>query len=209
MPSPDLQTMLSAALDRPTDTGVDNGYQWDSTSDPWKQLCSALPCFGGLAWPLYDTKVIETTLFGQPIVIQLWKGLCPQFLGKTTYPGGVGGEVGIYQRVPGRKLPDDLGFLPLPLRLAYAPMAALAGDKFWWPVPATLQPKISLVFINPTTNTALFDHAYSDQTYWLTKWMEFGSYKQYAAANQTPLLETGFKLVATIDDGTGGKTYEW
>jgi hypothetical protein len=205
----DLEAILSAAFDKPTDQGADGAYKWDSTSQPWKDLCSALPCFSALAWPLYDTKVIEVQLFGQPMVVQLWKGLCPQFLGKTNFPGGVGGEVGIYQRIPGKKLPEDIGFLPLPMRLAYAPLAALGGDKLWWPVPANLQPKLSLTFINLSTGTALFDHAYSDKAYWLTKWMEFDSYGRYAAANKTPLLETGFKLVATVDDGVNPRTFEW
>ena len=42
------------------------------------------------------------------MVIQLWKGNCPKFLGFIgieSFPGGIGAEVGVYRRIPGRFRP--------------------------------------------------------------------------------------------------------
>ena len=49
------------------------GYEYDETSEYWKGLCSALPCFAQLTWPGYKTTIVEDTIDGDPVVIQLWK----------------------------------------------------------------------------------------------------------------------------------------
>src|SRR5215475_9280634 len=81
------------------------GYKYVETADWWKDACSVLPCFAAIHWPDYSTKVIEETINGKPVVIQLWKGWIPQLFDEQL--GGVGGEVGIYERVPGRKFPTS------------------------------------------------------------------------------------------------------
>jgi hypothetical protein len=102
----------------PTVRTVDSrGYDFDETSPSWKEECRALPCFKDIRWPDYDTWVVEDVIDGQPVVIQLWKGWCQQFLGRSDFPGGIGAEVGVYRRIPGKALPADLSFVPLPLRI--------------------------------------------------------------------------------------------
>ncbi|HZF29835.1 MAG TPA: hypothetical protein VE907_11995 [Gammaproteobacteria bacterium] len=76
-------------------------YKFVETSDEWNETCEVLPCFAEMYWPGYATKCIPTTIGGEAIVIQLWKGFCPQLLGANCmFPGGIGGEVGIYRRLP-------------------------------------------------------------------------------------------------------------
>src|ERR1700686_1042367 len=92
------------------------GYKYVETSPEWKQLCVGLPCFKEVQWPDYSTKVVEDTINGRPVVIQLWKGWCQQFLGLENFPGGIGGEVGIYERVQGRGFPASKpDFFPQPM----------------------------------------------------------------------------------------------
>ena len=77
----------------------DQGYEYVETSEDWKKACLPLPCFAAVWWPDYATKVVEDTIDGQPVVIQLWKGWCQKFLGDDDFPGGIGAEVGVYHRV--------------------------------------------------------------------------------------------------------------
>src|SRR5438045_145702 len=94
---------------------TENGYKFDETSPEWKELCRVLPCFKQVAWPDYSTAIVEDTIDGKPVVLQLWKGWCQRFLGRDDFPGGIGGEVGIYERVAGRGFPDDKpDFFPQP-----------------------------------------------------------------------------------------------
>jgi len=72
-----------------------SGYNYDETSENWKQVCTAFPCFALLQWPGYATQVIDSMggqplmINGQPVVIQLWKGTCQKFLGGLgNFPGG-------------------------------------------------------------------------------------------------------------------------
>jgi hypothetical protein len=91
------------------------GYWFNETSESWKEMCRAFPCFAALQWPGYASTVIEDRINGQDVVIQLWKGWCPKFLGLAgvqIFPGGIGGEVGVYRRMPGRARPTSLPGLP-------------------------------------------------------------------------------------------------
>ena len=191
-------------LEHPTDLTTDRrGYQCDSTSSLWKQLCMALPCMEGLAWPGYDTKVVESTLDGEPIIIQLWKGYCPQFFGRTNFPGGIGGEVGVYRRMKGRKWPR-LDFLSPMLQLMLQGLAGMAQNKYWWPDPE-LQPEIDFTLFNRKTQSVLL-HVPPEKTYWSNRWMQFDSYRKYEKENaEVPTWATEYKMVYTID----GKTRAW
>jgi hypothetical protein len=66
-------------LDMPSPTvrSTVRGYDYDETSPDWKTMCLALPCFKEVRWPDYDTAIVEGTIDGEPVVIQLWKGLVP------------------------------------------------------------------------------------------------------------------------------------
>lgn len=171
------------------------GYQYDETAEWWKQDCTAFPCFAALQWPGYSTQVSEYVIDGQPVVIQLWKGTCQKFLGLQAFPGGIGAEVGVYHRVPGKARPTSLPFLP-PEFAAFilAAIAPLADDDLWWAFPE-LGSRIEFTLTNPVTSQPFFT-AGAEVTYWLNKWMNDASYTQYQAnqGNQTPSAPTDYVL---------------
>jgi len=74
---------LTVASQEPT------GYKYVETSPELKEAAAALPCFAALHWPDYCTKVFDDTINGKPVVIQLWKGWCQQFLSSPNFPGGI------------------------------------------------------------------------------------------------------------------------
>lgn len=154
-----------------------NGNKYLETSEEWKEACSVLPCFKQIAWPDYSTVVIEDHINGKPVVIQLWKGWCQQFLGMESFPGGIGGEVGIYERVAGRGFPvEKPDFLPHPVWNFLKAASKLSDGDFWWPVAE--KNEIEFDFINPINNTVMF-HAGPEKTYWMNKWMDPDSYEKY------------------------------
>jgi hypothetical protein len=178
-----------------------SGYKFDATSPEWKEACAVLPCFAALQWPDYSTKCIPDTINGKPVMIQLWKGRCEQFLGRVDFPGGIGGEVGVYVRVPeGRPLPE-LKMLPLLMRPFYIAAAALGSDHLWWPEPK-LATTINFTLTNPKTKTEFLSTG-PEKTYWLNKWMQFASFSQYEKQNQVPTWSTEFIMNYTIN----GKAY--
>jgi hypothetical protein len=179
------------------------GYKYVETSEEWKTLCAVLPCFSAMHWPDYDTKIIEDKIDGRDVVIQLWKGTCQQFLGLTDWPGGVGAEVGVYVRAPGRPIPA-LDFLPPLVRPLYTAAAGLNNDHLWWPDPS-LKTEIQFVLHNPLTKTPFF--AAGPQTsYWRNRWMAFDSVDKYEANHpgKLPRWATELKLTFRIND----KQYE-
>jgi hypothetical protein len=193
-----------------------SGYKYDETSEQWKQLCTAFPCFALLQWPGYATLVVDTidgqpaVINGQAVVIQLWKGTCQKFLGGlSSFPGGIGAEVGVYHRVPGRIRPtlDSLSFLPAPLAsLIVATIANLPDDQLWWAFPE-LNAQIEFTLTNPVTNQPFFT-TQPETTYWLTKWMDDDSFARYQndQGGQTPPSQTDYVLDYTIN---GNKFSRW
>lgn len=195
----------------------ENGYKFVETSEDWKRACMALPCFKEVAWPDYPTEVRDDIIDGKPVVIQLWKGWCQQFLGRDDFPGGIGGEVGIYERVHGKGFPAERpDFMPEPIWNFLFEASKLAGDHFFWPV--TDVNEIEFDFINPITGTVMF-HAGPEKTYWMNKWMDTGSYDEYRHTqgkrwpwlprwfpknSNTPVFAADYILEYRIN----GKTYE-
>jgi len=191
-----------------------SGYNYDETSENWKQLCTAFPCFTLLHWQGYATQVVDTmngqplTINGQPVVIQLWKGTCQKFLGGVgNFPGGIGAEVGVYHRMPGRARPSlqQLTSLGIPNTLAgliVAGIAPLTDDQLWWAFPE-LNTQVAFTLTNPVTNQTFFT-AGPETTYWLNKWMDDDSYEQYqkSQGNQVPGSPTDYVLNYSIN-GTG------
>lgn len=153
-----------------------NGYKYVETSDWVKKAVSGLPCFAALQWPDYPTKVIDDTINGKPCVIQLWKGWCPQLADEL--PGGIGAEVGIYERVPGRTLPKSKpdGVPRAIWDLLVMTIKTKLVTDLWWPVSD--QNEVQFNFINPVTNKVVFP-AGPEKTYWVNKWMTPDSYEQY------------------------------
>jgi hypothetical protein len=200
---------VGQALSSPTVESTDaRGYHYVETSQPWKQMCTAFPCFAELQWPDYASYSFNDTIDGHPVVIQLWKGYCEKFLGLQNFPGGIGAEVGIYRREPGRGRPTSLPFLPPSLAAQILkPAANLTDNDLWWAYPE-LNPEISFKLINPKTNQVFFETG-KERTYWLNRWMNETSYlkyKQDQGAGRTPPLthEVDYQLIYTIN----GKVYK-
>ncbi len=162
---------LTVAYQEPT------GYKYVETSDELKAAAAALPCFKALHWPDYATEIVEDTINGKPVVIQLWKGWCEQFLSSPDFPGGVGAEVGIYERVTGKGFPAERPeWCPQALWLFLQQKSKLADGDFWWPVAE--QNEVEWELINPVSNTVAF-RAGPQKTYWRNKWMDNESYRQF------------------------------
>ncbi|MEV6634863.1 hypothetical protein AB0M54_29355 [Actinoplanes sp. NPDC051470] len=178
-----------------------HGYSYVETSERWKLLCQGLPCFTALQWPGYSTAVIEDVVDGTPIVIQLWRGWCQKFLGNPLFPGGIGAEVGIYRRDPGRVLPSSLPFLPPQLNAFYATGLATLDDRsVWWPAP-DLGLELEFSLINPVTMETAFS-AGPQRSYWLTRWMNEDAYVKYTADQgfRIPFLPDAYILEYRIND---------
>ena len=188
----------------PTIEDVDaENYSYVETSESWKALCSQLPCFTALQWPGYSTLVIDDEIDGENVVIQLWKGWCPQPLGPTL-PGGVGAEVGAYRRMPGSL---RLRSLPLVPKFAADYIRAKLGEftdrEFWWPFPE-LGAQLEFTLVNPVTGEPVFS-AGPETSYWLARWMSLGSYARYALRNpgRVPLLVDNYTLEYSINGRQG------
>jgi len=201
------QTNTVTDLRAPTIRYVrEGGYSYNETSESWKAMCAAFPCFLALQWPGYASAIVEDVVDGMPIVIQLWKGLCPKFggfAGLQTFPGGVGAEVGIYRRIPGKAPPTSFPGLP---SLGYAEklvneVGTGAGVDLWWPAPE-LNTTLEFRFINPVTNEVVFS-AGPQTGYWLTKWMDEPAYSDYQRDHAVPAGYTDYILEFTVN----GKRY--
>lgn len=195
-----------------------NGYKYVETSPELKQFASGLPCFKPITWPGYSTKVIENeTINGKPVVIQLWKGWCQQMFSSPNFPGGVGGEVGIYERVEGRGLEAEKpDFMPEMFWNLLREASKHGGTHFWWPVAEMHE--VEFDFINPITKSVVF-HAGPQKTYWRNKWMDNESYNEYQNStgkrwpnlpgwvpfnSRTPAKPNGYVMEFKIN----GKPYE-
>jgi hypothetical protein len=193
------------------------GYEFVETSEWLKNAVSGVPCSLMMQWPDYATTIVEDQIDGEDVVIQLWKGWCPQFF--RNFPGGIGAEVGIYRRVLGKAAPRDF---PPPhttefaVALAAGSLVNLMNDNLWWPFPE-LGAEISYTLTNPVTNQVFYD-AGPQTGYWLAKWMAWDSYGKYQrdqgrrssglptwfpGNSLTPLLNSSYQLDYTIN----GKTY--
>lgn len=180
------------------------GFEYAEIAENWKVLCQDLPCFDLLYWPGYATKVFPMTIDGVDVVVQLWKGWCQKFLDLDTFPGGIGGEVGVYRRMPGRKLftPRTVAATTYDNRFIVDDIKALSRGDVWWPDP-DLSVRIGLTFVNSRTGDKLLE-ARPEETYWVGKWMREGSYLRYAFAHGSGfLLPTDYTLQYTINGETG------
>jgi hypothetical protein len=128
------------------------------------------------------------------VVIQLWKGWCPKFAGIQNFPGGVGAEVGIYRRIPGRTRPSALpnGLSPDIIPRLLSALASYADHELWWPFPE-LAARLECEFINPLNGQVVFSGG-PENTYWLTKWMDDDSYRQYQRDAPTPASVVDYRL---------------
>jgi hypothetical protein len=165
----------------------DGTYSYVETSESWKKLCEAFPCFLALQWPGYATTIVDTQINGEDVVLQLWKGYCPKFLGHASFPGGIGSEVGVYRRIPGKFRPTSLPFLPGPLATIVGnALSSLNDDDLWWPAPE-LNASVEMRMVNPVTGETFLTSG--PQTgYWLTRWMDEFDYLRYATSHHAPAV---------------------
>jgi hypothetical protein len=201
---------VQADLSHPTVPSTDSrGYSYVETSDNWKQLCTAFPCFAGLQWPDYASTYREIQIDNKPAVVQLWKGNCEKFAGMSQFPGGIGAEVGVYRRIPGKVRPQALSFLPPPIAASIlGPIRNLNDGQLWWAYPE-LNARIQFSMVNPITKQ-IFLTTGTESTYWLNRWMNPESYEKYKrdqGKGRTPpaFHEVNYVLHYTIN----GQSYSW
>jgi hypothetical protein len=208
-----------------------DGLSYVETSQYWKEFCSPLPCFAELWWPDYLTKVIKTSIDGNPVIIQLWKGWCQRFGGRWgNFPGGMGAEVGIYHKVddddsqlalfrkPVTKI--DQGLHQFRDKLSHVsqkipPVRQVTpflprhdrphgnpDGEVWYPIIKNF-PWLSFRLVNPYTGEEFF-RTTSEKTYWLTRWMTPDSYRnKYQKEHWTPPFAANYVLHYSIN----GKSY--
>ncbi|HXU04601.1 MAG TPA: hypothetical protein VN903_26750 [Polyangia bacterium] len=184
----------------------DRGYRYVETADWWKKACEPLPSFSLVKWPDYATKVVDTVIDGQPVVIQLWKGWCQRFLGRDDFPGGIGAEVAVYQRINGKTPPDNLPSVSdNAANILLRTIARVAPHELWWPYPA-LATRISFQMVHPNS-TRVFFTAPVETTYWRNRWMDPTDYEKYRAAigHDVPSLSAEYQLQYEIN----GTRYVW
>ncbi|HTL38639.1 MAG TPA: hypothetical protein VL326_36160 [Kofleriaceae bacterium] len=191
-------------------------------SESWKKLCLDLPCSKRVVIePVYKTQWIETKIDGNDVVIQTWKGHIPR--GVPGMPGGIGGEVGIYRKEPGRKIPSVLELPALeqfpatvqPLVKTYVSKiigdliaAAEQGVELWWPFPQ-LNAQIDMWFTNPATGHEFFAASPSEPAggYWMSRWMNYGSYVNYLGHEHLKVPRWAHEFV--MEFGIKGNRFRW
>jgi hypothetical protein len=170
------------------------GYEYVAISDSWKRMCMDLPCSKRVAIPgLYKQQYLHTKIDGQNIVIQAWKGHCPQ--GYRELPGGIGGEVGVYRVIEGKQIPDVLDLprineFPAVVRPVVAKIVsrvlkelvevAEANAEWWWPYPE-INGQIEMRLVHPDHESELFraDPIEKAGGYWMSRWMTYDSYQRF------------------------------
>ena len=164
------------------------------TSQLWKNLCSALPSsIATTSWPGYRTMVFYDQWIGGfgPLIIQVWKGRCEKFMGDRVnrFPGGVGAEVGVYQRAPG------------------------LARNCWVPCVSKMFP-LWFCLINPHTQDVVFDSNGQslsnifETTYWLNRWVSHTDYETFKSKNPSLKLPAN-PAYYTLEFTVNGVNYQW
>jgi hypothetical protein len=189
----------------------EHGYHFITMSESWRLMCRDMPDSPRVVIPpMYTTAWIDT----DDLVIQVWKGNCPHVPG---LPGGIGGEVGVYRREPGRKVErprviPEIEKLPAwqrPLArrairwlLWRAQQIVDRDEQVWWPVEANAEP-IAMGFSYDGQPFFAADQA---DGYWLSRWMTYGSYLRFAATyRHVPPLARDFAMHFSV----GARDFVW
>jgi hypothetical protein len=191
----------------------EGGYHFITMSKSWRAMCRDMPDSPRVVIPpVYATAWID--LPDDDLVIQAWKGNCPHIPG---LPGGIGGEVGVYRREPGRKLEaprvipevDKLPVWERPLArrairwlLRRAQQIVDEGEQLWWPVEDSREPiAMSFAYDGQT-----FFAANQPDGYWLSRWMTYASYLRFAAAKRhVPAFARDFEMQFSV----GAREFIW
>lgn len=185
----------------------------------WARECTALPCFRGVAFPQYAEQIILAELTGPgtrytgqkyPIIIHIWKGLCPNFVGNLDFPGGYGVEIGVYRWLSKQQIARHYNEKYLAKNTMWTRNSlnvaaeirktnSSAADERWYPAPE-LAAKISFKLLDPengdgvvidsterrryiTNNSKnVTTRPYQDPSdfFWCTDWLTIESYKRWA-----------------------------
>lgn len=181
----DLMMMMPLPEPDPDPGGGGSGGSTSSyvfTDAPPEELVEWLPCGPWTVLPGYPTHFFDAKIGGRVVILQMWKGSCPDYLGWTGSPGGVGAEVGIYNRDSSQP------------------------HLLWWP-DNQHEKLIDFTLFNPVTTQVFFSASSSAPIWWLHKWMKFPSYDQYVKdqQNRVPATTEEYVLRFRID----GKQFEW
>lgn len=193
-----------------------DGVNFIGMSESWKVMCLDIPDSSRVRFPGYDTAWIETSIKGQPCVVQAWRGNCYEYPGM---PGGIGGEVGIYRLEPGRPIPTTFKYPPVFTPVVERIVAHLLNQiihdaiegldyhtQIWWPYPA-LDAEIAMTFTNPLRGGEVFFVATPNEPargYWMSRWMTYESYAAYAASGPHP-APTGYDMAFSVGDAA----FDW
>ena len=199
---------------------VVGGQHFVGMSESWKQMCLGIPDSPRVRFPGYQTGWLDTQINGQDVVLQVWKGNCLDPV--PGLPGGVGGEVGIYQRVPGRQMPSVLE-IPIPAEIPTvlhpivrhvvsamiedAVKALDSGIPIWWPYPQ-LGAQIDMTLLDPKSGAAFLVATPPEPAngYWMSRWMRYDSYLPYAVAQGANLpAPTDYVMQFQI----GNRKFRW
>jgi hypothetical protein len=182
----------------------EHGYGYVVTAHWWKNAFASVPSCSTVWWPDYSTKVVDIIIDGQPAVIQLWLGWCQKFPGRNGFPGGIGGEVGVYRRIPGKRPEPPHQAVPQEISDLFLGLAE-GQDDLWWAYPE-LNTTLEFELINPHTGRTFFK-AGPEKTYWLSRWMTPDGYERFKNDHQGdfPLFSVNYLMQYKIN----GKSYEW
>lgn len=207
-------------LDSTVDFTDPRGYRYVGISDSWKKLCLDLPCSKRVQVPpVYKERHLATTIDGTPVVIQAWRGNCPKAF--RHMPGGIGGEVGIYRQIPGKKIPkvlqipriDEFPKVARPLvkkvvsKVIKELVEVVESDvDLWWPFPE-LEAQIDMTLLHPDRDEVLFHADPSEPVggYWMSRWMNYGSYEDYKKQRKVPEHAYQYRM----EFGVKGKRFRW
>src|SRR5215213_2054910 len=144
------------------------------TENPPEEWVTGLPCGPWVVLPGYPTHFFDANVGGRTVLVQLWKGSCPDYT--FSFSGGVGAEVGLYNRD---------AWLP---------------QLFWWP-DHEHKKTLEFTLFNPVTTAPFFSGSGSKPIWWLHKWMTFSSYDQYVRdqQNRVPAKTEEYVLRFRID----------
>ena len=178
----ELMRMMAEPLPEPEPGGGGSGggASYTFTENPPQELVQWLPCGPWTVLPGYPTHFFDANIGGRTLLVQLWKGSCPDYLFQLA--GGVGAEVGLYNR--------DMNI----------------PHFFWWPDHGH-QKMIEFTLVNPVTTAPFFTDTNPGPIWWSHRWMTFPSYDRYKRdqQNRVPGRTEDYILRTRID----GNSFHW
>lgn len=180
-----------------------DGYEYVEATEALATMTLALPCWPGMHWDGYVTTVRTATIAGTEVVIQAWKGSSEKFALVLPDDGGVGGEVGVYRKLPFCPAPQEVAD---PLRGSPRFEPPQSPCDMWWPHPDA-RAHISFEIVHPKREQVLF-RAGPENTraqFWLSRLMTFDSYSKLEEKHPDCPLPTLCRMRVHV----GSFSFEW